>query len=356
MGSMARKIVAVVIVLALGLYVGLRIFLAPESATGRTVAVAPFSHVFIFVMENHGTASLVHNPNTPYIDHLLATKGVDTQYDGVTHPSLPNYLALISGSTQGQLTDSPTSSYDAPTVVTELRSHGISWQAVMQSIPSATYSGAWYPNATGSQSLATPPNALYAKKHNPFEFFTSISHSALVRHTTNLRGFARELQHGMAPDLVFITPNLCHDMHGQPNLAGASCPVSHGAQLERLGDQFLATWVKKIQSSPSWSGNAVIFILWDEANYPTNLASLPSYLQGAPGTPRILGIPLGGGRVPLIVIDRKVKISQSVPIVCNHYCVLKTIQSSWHLGYLGATKNPQVKTLVPLVPAAHSSR
>ncbi len=356
MGTTARKLVAAVILLIFAIYVALRILMAPQPATGRIVTVAPFSHVFIIVMENHGTASLVHNPNTPYIDQLLATRGVDTRYDGVTHPSLPNYLALISGSTQGQLTDSPTSSYSAPTVVAALRSHGISWQAVMQSIPRAGYSGAWYPNPTGSQSLAAPPNALYAKKHDPFEFFTSIRHAALARHTTNLRGFARELQQGTAPKLVFITPNLCHDMHGQPNLAGASCPVSHGAQLERLGDQFLATWVKNIERSPSWSGNAVIFILWDEANYPAHLASLPSYLQGAPGTPAILGIPLGGGRVPLIVIDRHVVRPESVPIVCNHYCVLKTIQSSWHLGYLGATNSPQVKTLVPLVPALHSSR
>lgn len=356
MANVVKKGLAVVIVLALATYLALRILLSPEAATGRVDTVAPFSHVFIIVMENHGTASLAHNPNTPFIDHLLASKGVDTQYDGVTHPSLPNYLALISGSTQGQLTDSPTSSYNAPTIVTELESHRISWQAVMQSIPSPGYLKAWYPNATRSTSMAAPPNALYAKKHNPFEFFTSINHATLARHTTNLKGFALELKQGKAPDLVFITPNLCHDMHGQPNLAGASCPVSDGTQLERLGNQFLATWVKTIQGSPSWSGNAVIFILWDEANYPTHWAGLGSYLKGAPGTPRILGIPLGGGRVPLIVIDRQITRPLSVPIVCNHYCVLKTIQSSWHLEYLGATKNPQVKTLVPLVPAVHSSR
>ncbi len=346
------RIFAVVLLLGLGLYLMLRIFLVPEVSHGKNYRVAQFSHVFIIVMENHGTQSLIHNPNTPYIDRLMTHYGLDTQYDGITHPSLPNYLGLISGSTQGQLTDNPKTTFRGPTLVTQLRSHHKTWQAVMQSIPSPGYSGAWYPDATASQSILAPPNALYAKKHDPFQFFDSISHQSLIRHTRNLRAFETELKQGKVPNLIFITPNLCHDMHGQPNQAGASCPTSQGTQLEQMGNKFLATWVPRIQNSSSWSGNAVIFILWDEANFPTNLAGVAGYLRGAPGTPRILGIPLGGGSVPLIVIDRQIPRPQRVNIVCNHYCVLKTIQSSWRLGYLGATQNPAVKTLVPLVPAA----
>ncbi len=351
------KTITIIIGIGLGIYILLRILLAPEVVPGRRVFnVKPFSHVFIIVMENHGTRILTHNRNTPYIDHLMAVEGEDLKYDGVTHPSLPNYLALISGSTQGQFTDSPQTSFQGPTLVSQLQAHHKSWQAVMESIPYPGYSGAWYPNSTGSQSMAVPPNALYAKKHDPFAFFRSISPSNLTQHTLNLTAFRNELRHGPVPNLVLITPNLCHDMHGQPNHTGASCPTARSGLLERMGDQFLATWVPRIQRSSSWSGNAVIFILWDEANVPRNFSTIPSYFRGAPGTPRIVGIPLGGGRVPLIVIDRQVKNPRPVAIICNHYCVLKTIENSWNLGYLGATQNPAVKTLVPLIPRPHSSR
>lgn len=356
MAKILSRIVGAILLLALLIYVILRILLAPQVSPGKILAVAPFSHVFIIVMENHGTQMLTHNPNTPYINQLMASYGLDTQYDGITHPSLPNYLGLVSGSTKGQITDNPQTSFKGPTLISQLQSHHKTWQSVMESIPNPGYSGAWYPDPTASRSVLAPPNALYAKKHDPFAFFDSISRQSLTRHTTDLRQLGAELKQGTVPNFVFITPNLCHDMHGQPDQVGASCPVSHVTQLERQGNRFLATWVPRIQRSPSWSGNSVIFILWDEANFPTQVSGVASYLRGAPGTPRILGIPLGGGAVPLIVIDHQVAHGQQVKIVCNHYCVLKTIQSSWQLGYLGATRNPSVKTLVPLVPGLHSSR
>ncbi|MHB1957141.1 MAG: alkaline phosphatase family protein [Sulfobacillus sp.] len=334
-------------------YIGARLWLGDWGRAAPLSArpAAPFSHVIVIMMENHGTKSLTSNPNTPYIDHLMATYGFDPVYHGVTHPSLPNYLAMISGSTQNQHTDYPTSSFHALTLISQLNRRHLSWEGVMQSIPHPDYRGQWYPAPLSQQNaLSAPGTALYAKKHNPFAFFTTISAQTLQDHTVTLRQFKTQLKKGQIPRFVWITPNLCHDMHGQPDSAQAACPVHNNNRLERLGDSFLAEWVPAIMRSSAWYGNAVIFIVWDEANAPSGITSLPQYLAAAPGSPRILGISVGGGVVPLIVISRQNKQHQVVSIDCNHYCVLKTIENGWKLGYLGMAQSPAIPTLVPLVP------
>src|SRR5256885_1084937 len=57
-----------------------------------------FSHVFVIVMENTSLSSLQSNTSTPYLHDLLMNGAYAADYHGVTHPSLPNYLALTSGS------------------------------------------------------------------------------------------------------------------------------------------------------------------------------------------------------------------------------------------------------------------
>src|SRR6516164_11282179 len=61
-----------------------------------------FDHIFVIMMENHATSQIIGNTaDAPYINALAAQSGVALNYMGVTHPSLPNYLAAISGNFQG---------------------------------------------------------------------------------------------------------------------------------------------------------------------------------------------------------------------------------------------------------------
>jgi len=53
------------------------------------------------MMENHATNEIIGNTaDAPYINQLASQYGVAMSYYGVTHPSLPNYLAAISGDFQ----------------------------------------------------------------------------------------------------------------------------------------------------------------------------------------------------------------------------------------------------------------
>ena len=53
--------------------------------------------IFTIVIENHDYAEIVGSSNAPYINSLIAQYGLATNYKDTDHPSLPNYLHMISG-------------------------------------------------------------------------------------------------------------------------------------------------------------------------------------------------------------------------------------------------------------------
>ena len=160
----------------------------------------------------------------------------------MTHPSLPNYLAAISGDFQHIWDDcaagatvtcapeefGPNSGYTngkellTPAeiasatstahwftdrnIVDQLEAHGLSWKAYMQAIPYAGYTGAEYPIINGT------PAPLYTQKHNPFDYFTDIrNNAARMQKVVPLGQFDKDLNAGNVPNFVWISPDACHD-------------------------------------------------------------------------------------------------------------------------------------------------
>ncbi len=343
------KLIGVVVILIAILFA----YLSWRPAQGNPQAAAPvpqLNHVFVIVMENHSLDALSPN-QAPYIHHLIQSAGYDSAYDGVTHVSLPNYVALLSGRTYHTHSDNPTQTFHGPTLASQLDAHHISWQGVMESLPKTGYTGNWYPDPTPhANPVVMPKNALYAKKHDPFMLFPSLV-SADARHIVPLTRLQQELKTGHVPRFVWITPNLCNDMHGQPK-GSAACPSNHPAALVHLGDQFLSHLVPAIQRSPAFRGRSVIFITWDESQMPAqlwNLRQWKTWLTAGPGAPRTLSIPFGGGSVPLIAIIPGKTQPPHIALWADHYSLLKTIEEGFGLPFLGHARSSQVQPLTPLV-------
>jgi hypothetical protein len=320
-----------------------------EPNRAASVPVPSLNHVFIVVMENHSLDAL--SPQAaPYIHRIIQQDGYNSAYFGVTHVSLPNYAALIAGSTFHTHSDNPDQKFPAPTLVGELDARHITWQAVMQSLPYAGYRGNWYPERAGTNPVLMPKNALYAKKHNPFMLFPSIVRGG-AHSVVPLDAFERELKAGRVPRFVWITPNLCADMHGQPR-GSSACPSSNPQALVRDGNNFLAQLIPAITRSSAFRGHSVIFITWDESQMPNHLYSVAEWKQwllAGPGAPRTLGVPIGGGSVPLIAIIPGGKEPPHIRVWADHYSLLKTIEAGFHLPYLGAAQSPDVPTLGALL-------
>ncbi|HLH72439.1 MAG TPA: alkaline phosphatase family protein [Chloroflexota bacterium] len=269
----------------------------------RTVAIPNFRHVFNIMMENKEYDDIIGSSSAPYLNQLARTYGLATHYYAVQHPSLPNYLSLISGSNQGINDDCPTCTVDAPNLVDQLEAAQKTWKAYLEDLPSPCFNGPAAP--TGILFLTDG----YVRRHNPFMYFADIQHNpARCQRTVPLSDFSEDLKANRLPNFVWISPNLNHDMH-------------NGSIKE--GDRWLAAFVPTILQSEAWKEQGALFIVWDEGT--TN--------QGCCGVP-------GGGHVPALVIASDGKAGYRSPIEYTHYSLLKTIEAAWHLPYLGHAGDP----------------
>ena len=176
---------------------------AHSSNSGANAAV---KRIFVIMLENHSQSTVIGNPNTPFINSLAANYGQATNYYGVTHPSQPNYVAAITGQLDpAHMNDIATNHFGYQNLVDQLESHGKTWAAYMDAMPSAGYTGAVGPNGV----------ALYTNKHNPFvlmdDVLSSPARLANIKPYTNM---AADLNSSHAPDFVWISPDQCNDMHG----------------------------------------------------------------------------------------------------------------------------------------------
>ena len=121
-------------------------------ATNSASAPTSSRHVFVIMMENKGYDEALGGD---YTSSLARTYAVAPDYHAVAHPSLPNYLALTSGSTWGVKSDEYQSLPSNEDVGSELTSAGIAWRAYMEDM---------------SDGCFDSPKP-YALKHNPFAFY-----------------------------------------------------------------------------------------------------------------------------------------------------------------------------------------
>ena len=260
------------------------------------------SHVVLIVMENKEASDVIGNPAAPYANALARRYGLAMQSYAITHPSLPNYLALTSGSTHGVTSDCTECHFATRDIVDQLDAAGISWRAYLEDFPGRCFTGA---GAGG-----------YAKKHNPFIYYDDIANSP--GRCGNLVGFsalASDLRSGRLPTYAWVSPNLCDDTH--------DCGVA-------TGDRFLARTVPAVLRE--LGPNGFLVITWDEGS------------SGA----TCCGGTAAGGRVATIVAGPGVRRGARDAAPVDHYGVLGTIEDALGLPALGGSADARNGRLNPL--------
>ena len=257
-----------------------------------------FSHVFIIVLENREASAIVGNSQAPYLNQLAGQYARAANYYAIRHPSLPNYLALTGGDTFGIQSDCTDCFVAKDNLADQVEQAGRTWKGYMESLPGPCFKGTETNN--------------YAIRHNPFLYYDSIRNDPQrCRNVVPLTQLDADLQSGTVPDLAWITPNLCHDMH--------DCSVA-------TGDAWLQAWVPKILSSPAWQQGGVLFITFDEGG-------------GNAGCCRLAA----GGKVDTLVISPLVQPGFLSPVTYTHYSLLRTIEDAWglpHLANAGLAASP----------------
>jgi len=268
------------------------------STSSTSASSQQISHVIIILMENEEYSSVIGSTSAPYQNGLASRYALAAGYFGVAHPSLPNYLALVAGSTFGVTSDCLPADCSLPsnvtTIATLLDSHHLSWREYAESMPA-------------NCSQANSPDGLYFPKHNPFVYFSAITgdngsgsaSSYCDSHVVSMDQFYLDIQSGNLPNYSFVTPNIYDDAH--------SAPLA-------TGDQWLSTVVPKVISSSSFATTA-LFIVYDEGSTNDTTG--------------------GGGQVPCILVSPFAEAGYVSNVEYSHYSLLATVEAIFNLGSLG---------------------
>ena len=356
--------------------------------------VPALDHVFVLVLENHnaftsfGSPGILDNPAAPHISALAKQYNFASNYNGVWHPSLPNYLAMITGDWIGTDVVGAPHSYpvgsivgisddDSPSVGTDypvppanasthrwkvqlpslagqLVSHGKDWRAYLQNLPAA---GTTLANWPGDNNTAK----LYAVKHNPFPYVEEVQNDpAQFAKQVPMEQLFSDIASGNAPALSYIVPDQCRDMHGLGNVLAPCGGVNDtDANDVKRGDDETFWIVNAITGSRMWNrGRNALFVVFDEGNGPltcsydpdtkADVASPNSLLPGADCyDPKNFN-----DKVVFIAITNYGVKGVVDGTFYSHYSLLKTIEAAFDLPFIGHAKDAGTKTLAPLLAPA----
>jgi hypothetical protein len=235
--------------------------------------------VAVIVMENEEYGDVIGTRAAPYLDALANSYSLATGMYAISHPSLPNYLALTGGSTFGVSSDCTGCTVHATSIVDQLERARLSWKAYMEGLP--------HPCFTGASSGA------YAKKHDPFAYYTRVTGDrSRCSRIVPLAQLGLDERAQALPRFVWITPNLCHDMH--------DCSVA-------TGDRFLRGLVPPLLKALGRHG--LLFLTWDEGSSDAGCCRLAS-----------------GGHIATIVAGGDARRGARLATPSDHYSVLQTIE------------------------------
>jgi phosphatidylinositol-3-phosphatase len=271
------------------------------AAPGLSGASARPAHLIVVVEENHAFEQIIGSPAAPFLNRLAAHGTLLTDYYAVTHPSLPNYVALLSGR-EPIRSDCRSCTFAGPTLVDQLEARHISWAAYFQGLP-------------GPCSVV-PHAGTYTEAVDPF------MHAADIRHHPTrcdrvlpFRRFRADLAAGHLPTVVFVMPDLRHEMHSGP---------------VRVADAWLRRLVVELRTSPVWRQDTRLVVTFDESDR-TDVRSCCGGLGR-------------GGRVATIVAGRRVPAGRD-PTPYTHYSLLRSIEAAFGLPFLGHAGGPAARTI-----------
>ncbi|CAF3628965.1 unnamed protein product [Rotaria sp. Silwood1] len=210
----------------------------------------------------------------------------------ITHPSQPNYIAMIAGSTLDCVDDSYFSTNET-TIIDLLNRAGVSWKAYQESYTPLMTS----PNCNDDTKILS---GLYVRRHNPFMSSTAVRNSPTeCEKIVNSAELAIDLANKQLPQFAFYTPNINNDAH-DTNLSYAG--------------SYLQNWLNLYLNEPTFMNGTLLIVTFDEdENYGNQTSRIPAFVWGAD----------------------YLYSGVSIPGTFNHYSLTKLLEENWGLGTLG---------------------
>jgi acid phosphatase len=262
--------------------------------------------VIVLVLENHSYESVIGSSSAPALNALAARYGLATRSYAFGHPSLPNYLDLVGGSSFGITSDCTSCNVEGTTIADQLVSSGHTWAAYSEDMPKACYNGAF---AGGDN---------YAKKHNPFMYFTHLRDDpSLCSQDQPFSAFYPALDAATLPTYSLVVPNQCNDGH--------NCSLAHS-------DTWVRDFSNRVTGSAWFKAGGVLLITYDEG-------------VGGAGC----CVAASGGHIATWVISAATKPGVRLDTPVSHAGLLRTVEMLYGLSYLGEANCVCSGNLLPLL-------
>ncbi|KAJ7842566.1 phosphoesterase family-domain-containing protein [Mycena olivaceomarginata] len=240
--------------------------------------------------------------STPIFESLAAQGILFTNYNSLTHPSEPNYIAAMGGDFFGAADDNmyhiPT---NITTVVDLLEDKQVSWATYQENLPTdASYTFMF--SAPNYASPESAPYPYYMRKHNPLIIFDAISQNAeRAKRIRTFNDFANDVVNGSLSQWIFVTPNMVSDAHDTTIDFAAS---------------FLEYWLLPLMTDPRVNGeNTLILLTFDENHTSTEQN-------------RVFALAMGTA-IPLNLRGT------TDDTLYTHYSAISTVEANWNLKSLG---------------------
>jgi phospholipase C len=195
--------------------------------------------VLTVVEENHSLRQM--RSSMPFLSALATQYAYATDYTAVSHPSLPNYLALSGGSTFGVTDDKDPSA------------HPITGQSVFGQALAAGKTAKVYAESMPT-NCAVSSSDNYAVKHTGWAYYiderAACQTGQVPMGSSSAGALASDIAAGRLPNIGWAIPDLSHDAH-------------NGTLAE--ADTWLAGWLPTILAGPDFrAGRLAVVITADE--------------------------------------------------------------------------------------------
>jgi hypothetical protein len=248
----------------------------------------PPHRVAVLMLENRSFEQVIGNPNAPFLNGLAHRYALATNYFAVGHQSLPNYIALTGGDTNGISDNCTRCDTEQPNLLNQLDTAHVSWRAYFEGLRP----GAKLIHRTLS----------YNPHYDPFAYYERVEGDKARDRIGGFDALRHDLAHRSLRRFSWIAPDVFHD--------------GHNGTL-RAADRFASGLVPRLLRA--LGPNGLLYVTWDEG--PN------SDLRGLDGSP-------GGGRVALIAAGGAARRHTQDTTAANHYALLRTIETQLRVPLL----------------------
>ena len=166
------------------------------SLSAQASNVPRAKHVVVVIFENEDYENAIKNP---YFTSFAERGALATNFHGETHPSQGNYIALVTGSSQGVRNDANVD-LDVAHIGDSIEKAGKSWKVYAEGYPGHCFLGA----AAGR----------YVRKHVPFVSFRNVQTDAdRCGRIVDAADLDQDIAKEALPDFALYIPDLNNDGH-----------------------------------------------------------------------------------------------------------------------------------------------